>query len=355
MAKRHRAEIKIKSVVITGTCGFLGGSILRALLKNAGHPRIISLDLQPPSKKSSGFRHYNVDLTESHAHEVLLEIFKKEGCQALIHSAFFTLPPHNLEESHELHSIGTMHLLYAAAKASIRKLILSSTTDVYGAFPDNPNFLTEDHPARGYKLSPFLKDRIDAERQFLDFSRKHPRCEKPQTVVTILRAATILGPHVSNFKTHFLQNPVVPMVLGYDPLFQFVHESDLVRAFLQVIFEDHPGVYNIVGNGVLPLSRAISIAGKVPLPIPETLLTSLSTTGWYLNVAPTPPDHINFLKYLCIADGQHAWENLNWRPVYTSQEALLSFTGKTLWMSLRAKRSNPKIASSTSSPRNDRV
>ena len=333
MQKRSKAARK-PSIAITGTSGFLGRSLLELLWKEEKH-RVVSLDRQPLPRKFSKIAHYNVDLTAADIHKNLLSILKKERCRTLVHAALFSKPPHNLEESHELQSVGTMHLLHAAAKANLHKLILISTTDVYGAFPENPNFLTEEHLPRAHRLSPFLKDKIDAEIQFQNFAKKYPH-----RVVTILRPATILGPRINNFKTHFLQNPLVPMVLGYDPLFQFVHETDVFRNLQKVLSEDHAGVFNIVGEGVLPLSRAIAIIGKIPLPLPEFLLLPAAATGWYLNVAPTPPDHINFLKYHCIADGEKAKRKLHLKPVYTSQEALLSFGVRGLRMSLRAQRSN---------------
>lgn len=313
------------SIAITGTASFLGSTLLKTLERDRRFPNLLALDVKPPPFTLKKAKWRKMDLTQMGIDQALTNIFKTFRIKILVHAALLNKPIRDLEHSHELQSVGTMHLLTAAAAAKVAKLILTSTTDIYGAFPDNPNFLTEAHPARGADLSPFLRDKVEVEEQLLRFQKEHPK-----TVVTILRPATILGPTVSNFKTHFLQNPVIPTVMGFDPLIQFVHEHDVLRAFLKVILADHPGVYNVVAKGVLPLSRAIRLAGKKPLPIPTFLLYPSAELLWYLNVGAVPGAHIHFLKYLCVADGRKAWRELKFKPIYSAQETLLSFAGRDL-------------------------
>lgn len=321
------------SLVITGTAGFLGSTLLKALEDDSRYRHILALDKQRPPFKLKKAKWIPVDLTETGADQKLADLFDKHHVQTVVHAALLTQPLRDIETAHEIQSVGTLQLLTASAAAKVHKLILASTTDVYGAFPDNPNFLTEDHQPKGSTLSPFLKDKVEVEEQFLNFAKKHPN-----KVMTILRPATILGPTVNNFKTHFFQNALVPIVMGFDPLIQFVHETDVLRAFFKVLEGDHPGIYNIVTKGVLPLSRAIRSMGKLPIPIPTFLLYPAAEMLWYMNIGMVPASHINFLKYLCVADGTKAWHKLKFKPIYTSQEALLSFIGKDLKKEEIAKR-----------------
>jgi UDP-glucose 4-epimerase len=233
-----------------------------------------------------------------------------------------TTPPRNQTVAHEIVSVGSMYICNACADAGVRKLILASTTDVYGASADNPNFLTEDHAQRGGIKNRFIADKIDAERSSLKLAKKHP-----EITVTILRPCAILGPSIKSFRTQYLSRPVIATILGYDPLVQFVHETDVIRAFMKAIEGDHPGIYNIVGPGVLPLSRVIGIMGKLQIPLPEFIMKEMVQLLWYAELSPAPASYLNFLKYLCIADGEKARKVMGFVPRYSTRETLLSFVG----------------------------
>ncbi len=311
-----------KIIALTGTSGFVGGSLLRALEKNPRYHRLIAIDTRKPSVRTKKTKYYQLDLTETLADSKLLEIFEKENVDTVVHAAFPVSPPQDLAWAHELISVGTMYVLDACAAKKVRKLIIASTTEVYGAHSTNPNFLTEEHPLRGGFKSRFLKDKIEAENQALRFAKKNP-----DTVVTILRPCTILGPTVHNYKTSFLEPPVIVTVMGYDPLFQFVHEEDVVRAFMTAIEKNHPGVFNITGDGVLPLSQVLELSGKTVIPVPAPVLYPVVQAFWYLDIFSAPSSRLDFLKYLSVADGTKASEVLEFHPNHSSKEALLSFIG----------------------------
>ena len=105
----------------------------------------------------------------------------------------------------------------------------------------------ERHPLRADADEPFFADKIAAEREVAAFAAK-----ARGTVVTILRTAPIVGPTVRNYITRYLAERIVITLLGFDPLWQFVHEVDAIAAFKLAIDRDFPGVFNIVGEGVLP-------------------------------------------------------------------------------------------------------
>ncbi|MBL7685232.1 MAG: NAD-dependent epimerase/dehydratase family protein, partial [Deltaproteobacteria bacterium] len=265
---------------------------------------------------------YKLSLTETLADVRLSEIFKKEKVHTVVDTAIPTSPPKNMTLGHEIISVGTMYLCNASADAKIKKLILSSTTDVYGARPDNPNFLTEDHPTRGGIQNKYLADKIDAEKSALKLAKKHP-----EMTVTILRPCHVLGPTTQSYKTVYLARPFILTMMGYDPLMQFVHESDVIRAYNIAIEKDCPGIFNIVGKGLLPLSQVIRLLGKIPVPLPETLSRNLVQLLWYTDISPAPASYLNFLKYMCIADGEKAKREMNFEPELSSKQALLDFAG----------------------------
>ena len=193
---------------------------------------------------------------------------------------------------------------------------------VYGAHPSNPNFLTEGHPKRGCPGVQFINDKLEAENEALAFARKHP-----ETLVTVLRTCTILGPTVNNVVTQVLSRRFVPVAMGFDPLFQFVHEVDVVDAFKLCLDHDFPGDFNIVGNGVMPLSVVLSLAGRIPVPVPFPVARRAFAALWSAQFTDIPPGFLDYFRYLWIADGRKAAEEMKFIPKYSTKEALLNFVG----------------------------
>ena len=309
-------------IALFGSSSFKGRHILQRLENDTRFKHIVVLDRKKPPIETHKTKFYKLDLTETMADVRIAEIFKKEKVHTVIHAGIPITPPRNQGLSHEIISVGSMYICNACVGAGVKKLILSSTTDVYGAFPDNPNFLIEEAHTRGGIRNRFLADKIDAERSALKMAKKHP-----QITVTILRPCHILGPTIQSYKTEYLSRPIILTILGYDPLMQFVHEDDVIDSYMRVVEKDLHGVFNIVGQGVLPLSRVIRILGKIHLPLPQIIVKNLVQLLWYGDMSPAPASYLNFLKYLCVADGHKAREEMKFVPKYSTRETLLSFVG----------------------------
>ena len=308
-------------IVVTGAASFLGTNLIGLLEEDDKVDRIVAIDIKAPSTAGKKTRSYEVDFTHPTIEARLAEIFAAERADTVVHLAFLSSPSHAAAWAHELESVGTMHVLVAARHAQIRKFLMWSQTMLYGAHPSNPNFLTERHPTRASHSEPYFVDKIEAEAEALRFAQR-----TQGTVVTILRTAPILGPTVHNHITRYLSRRLVPTMMGFDPLVQFVHEVDAIAAFKLAIDRDVPGTFNIVGDGVLPLSTVIKLAGRIALPIPHPIAESLVAMGWLAQIAEAPPSFLKYLRFLCVADGRRASEKMGFRPAYTSREALLDFT-----------------------------
>ncbi|HEY3234891.1 MAG TPA: NAD-dependent epimerase/dehydratase family protein, partial [Polyangiaceae bacterium] len=261
-----------------------------------------------------------VDLTHRAAEESVTEMLAAEDVDTLVHLALLTLPARATNWAHELESVGTMHVVNACRRTQVHKIIMWSQTLLYGAHATNPNFLSEKHPLRAKRTEPFLSDKLEAENEVLSFGKPGQG-----RIVTVLRTAPILGPSVDNYVTRYLSHRVVPTVLGFDPLWQFVHEADAVAAFTFAIDRDAPGVFNIVGDGVLPLTTVLKLAGRVALPLPRPLVSALLGALWVTQLGETPPLLVDYLQYLCVADGDHAKRSLGFSPVFSTREALMDY------------------------------
>jgi UDP-glucose 4-epimerase len=310
-----------KVVVVTGAASFLGANLVGLLEEDARVARIVAIDIKPPSTAQRKTRFYEVDFTAASVEARLSEILSAEQADTLVHLAFTSSPTHATAHAHELESVGTRHVVVAARHANVRKFVMWSQTLLYGAHPSNPNFLTEKHSLRAPTAEPWFSDKIEAENEVARFAERAPR-----SVVTVLRTAPILGPTVHNFLTRYLARRVVPIAMGFDPLVQFLHEVDAIAAFKLAIDRDHPGIYNVVGDGVLPLSTVIKLAGRLALPIPHPIAHTLGAALWLAQIVEAPPSFMHFLRFLCVADGAKAKDKLGFRPAYTTREAVLDFT-----------------------------
>lgn len=321
-AVARRYDPDARCVAVTGARSFVGGEIIKRLEEDRRYARVLAFDLRKPDFPLEKTQFYKIDLTLPTADADMAAILQREQVDTFLHAAFLAHPTHAAAWAHELEDIGTMHVLSACAETRVRKFVLASTTLVYGASPRNPNFLGEDHELKGHPRSRFINDKVGAEKQVRKF-----RQENPNTIVTVLRVAPTLGPTVQNWITRFFSRPVAPVMMGYDPLLQFVHEQDVIDAFKLVLDDDFAGEFNIVGDGVLPYSTVLALMGKLPLPLPHFLARPLSNALWVTQVFDSPPTMLDYLRYLCVADGAKARRVLGFRPRYDIKATIQDFLG----------------------------
>jgi UDP-glucose 4-epimerase len=311
---------KARVVAVTGAAGFLGAHLVGVLEEDPRIGRIVAIDVKPPPTGGAKTRSYDVDLTLATAEARVAEILAAERVDSVVHLAFLSSPSHATAWSHELESIGTLHVSVAARQAQVRKMVLWSQTWLYGAHPSNPNFLTEKHPLRAPMREPYFADKIEAE----DHARRLAQ-RAPGTVVTILRTAPILGPTANNVFTRYLARKLVPTMMGFDPLVQFLHEADAIAALHLALLRDAPGAFNIVADGVVALSTAIKLAGRVAVPVPHPFAETVAALGWMAQLSDAPPAFLKYLRFLCVADGKKARDLMGFRAAHSSREALLDF------------------------------
>ncbi len=316
------AAAKHRCVAVTGASGFLGSNLIGMLEQDERVRRVVAIDLKPAPTGGEKTRSYEVDLTQPAAESRVAEILAAEHVDTLAHLAFLSSPTYATAWAHEVESVGTMHVAVAAGHAQLRKFVLWSLTWLYGARPTNPNFLTEKHPLRAPSGEPFFADKIDAEDQARKLAQR-----SPGTAVTILRTAPILGPTVHNALTHYLARKLVPTMMGFDPLVQFLHEADAIAAMHLAVMRDAPGTFNVVGDGVLPLSTAVKLAGRIAVPVPHPIAETVAGLGWVAQLVEAPPSFLKYLRFLCVADGRKARDVMGFRPAYSSRDAVLDFAG----------------------------
>lgn len=307
-------------IAFTGTASYLGGRILRRLVEKRGADGVVAVDITAPPATLHGVRHRMVDLTLPGADQRLVDVFREEQVDTVVHAAFFTTPRRDAAYSHELESIGTLHLAAASAAGGVRHLVIRSFTAVYGARGHNPNFLTEDRRPESRSPLAWVRDKVEAEDHAFSFSRRYPSLG-----VTVLRFATLLGPGVHTFYTRIFSKRVVPVVLGYDPLMQFLHPEDALDA-LEAALEKGPcGVVNVVPKGTMTLLTALHLADKLTVAIPQLVAYPVADLWWGSGIGEAPGGFIDYARFLFVADGEKARRELGFLARHRSRDALMAY------------------------------
>ncbi len=310
--------VKRPKVVVTGGAGPLGARFIRALAARETHD-IVVFDLVPMAEAPADVRHRFLDLNLPHADGTVFKLLKEEKPDTVVHLAQIRSPSRQSTYVHELNAIGSLHVLAASGEARVSRVILGSTTLVYGARGDNPNFLTEEHPLRPDPQDRFVRDFVEAESHARTHVRRHPEAK-----VAILRFAPFLSADVRDYRAKALAMPLAVSLMGYDPLLQALHTDDAVQAILLALDDrEAAGVFNIAPEGVIPLSTARLLFGSLAVPVPHGLAYALYEAAWELGVGLFPGIHAHYLRYLCVADNRKARKVLGFAPRRTTLEAML--------------------------------
>ena len=306
-------------IAVTGLDTLAGLRTVERLLRWPEPPAVVGIDVAVPRRLDGRIRFHRVDLTEPTADSVVAEVLEKEGCDALLHAAFFerAVDP---AQAHELEVIGSLHVMNACAAAGVDKLVFTSTARVYGALPDNPGFLTEDHALRGHPEGPHIADRVEIEKLLDLFARRHPG-----TSVTVLRPSWVIGPTADSQIIQHLDRRRVTTVMGFDPLLQLLHEDDFLRAIELALRSDARGPFNLAGSGVLPLGTLLRLAGKRARAVPHPLLYRVEYLSSLWSAGAPPSELYDYLRFPWCVDISRARTELGFEPEYSTKEAWMSF------------------------------
>jgi UDP-glucose 4-epimerase len=302
-------------IAIAGISGNLGRLLTRSL--HAEYP-LIGIDQRPFEGKPKDVTHYQVDARRRKAEN----IFRRRNIRALIHLGLVHRPTPGRPIYREWNVLGTVKLLEYCQRYDVPKVVLISTAYVYGPGPSNSNFLTEDTPLLGAEDYPEMRALIEWDMFAQSFFWKYPEVE-----TVILRPVHVVGPNVRNAPSNYLRLRRPPMLLGFDPMIQLLHENDLIQAIMLALEPGMRGVFNIVGPGEVPVSTVIRELGKTPLPVPHPLAKPLAKRLWRWGLSKFPPGELPHLQFQCMVDGTRAKDVLGFRPRYNLKRTIRSVMG----------------------------
>jgi len=251
-------------VLIPGISGLLARNVARRLLAQ-GH-EVIGIDPRGWPGAPEEIDLYPIDIRKRDAEEV----FRQRRPEAVIHMATISALLADAEERYRINLGGTRAVFEHSANHGVRQILFIGRHTYYGAGPDAPLYHTESEPPQELGTYPELADLVAA-----DLYAATALWRLPALQTAVLRVCYTLGPSGHGTLASFLRGRFVPMVLGFDPLFHFMHEDDAADAIVTALSAKVRGIYNLAGPQPLPLSVIADEAGRRALPLPETVLAML--------------------------------------------------------------------------------
>ncbi len=304
-----------QTILVTGVAGYWGARVAQRLLAESGL-HVIGIDATPPQELPEGLDFVQADIRNP----LMTELLKAERVDTVCHLAFSDSRRRN-EANFDLNVMGAMKVFGAAAQAGVRKIVYRSSTAVYGALPQNPAYLSETHPLHGSKQYGYTRYMVEIEEFCNGF-----RSQQPDLIITSLRFANIVGETAVTPLTTLLRGKVAPVLLGFDPMMQVIHEDDVIEALLHAIRHDAPGAFNVAAPGLMPLTRILALTGVLPVPVLHPLAYwGVQNVRGRFSPARLLPFDPDYLRYRWVADTRKMETELGFTPQYSMEETLRAF------------------------------
>lgn len=315
----------IAVVLGTGAAGELGARAAGLLRDDPGVSRVIRVadlaaGLPPETEGHRGEPQEDVVRLDIHSAQ-LGALFEATGADTVVHLGLQDNPRRAGGRGlmKEANVVGAIQVLSACQRSrTVQKLIVQSTSAVYGISGHDPAVFTEAMEPRA--SHGFGRDAMDVEGYVRGLGRR-----RPDITISVLRYVNILGAGVDSALARYFSTPVAMTVVGYDPRLQFLHITDAAEVIRRLVADDHPGTFNVTGRGVLLVSQCLRRAGRLPVPMPPAGLRFAADTFHAWRFPDFSRDQLELLRYGQVVDGTKLEREIGWQPRYTTAEAFADF------------------------------
>ncbi|MEV7966644.1 NAD-dependent epimerase/dehydratase family protein [Sphaerisporangium sp. NPDC088356] len=315
------------TVLVTGVSRHVGARVASVLAADPDIDRVIGVDTVPPPSLARGGGGVALGRTEFVRVDLrspdIAQVIAAADIDTVVHMSLVSAPSKSAGRLYmkEHNVIGAMQLLAACQRsATVRRVVVRSTTAVYGSSSHDPAVFTEEAEPIEVASSGYAKDATEVESYVRGFARR-----RPDVTVSTLRFANFMGPGVDSPLTRYFSQPVLPTVLGFDPRLQFVHEDDGVEVLRRMAVEDHPGTYNVVGDGVMLLSQCVRRSGRPTVPVPATAFRVIGDLARGVGRVDFSPEQLALMSYGRAVDPERLVAELDWRPKFSTASAFDDF------------------------------
>ncbi|MBJ7282645.1 MAG: NAD-dependent epimerase/dehydratase family protein [Acidimicrobiia bacterium] len=300
-----------RNVVVTGSAGFIGTALLKRLSRDISITSLRGIDILESDGEVSDSTHTRADVLAPGLENLL------SGADTVVHLAGVVDAPSKGSLAATTNVDGAQRLLDASASAGVTTIVRVIPTTIYGAWPTNPDEITEDsaiRPVPGFLPAVYA---AEVERRLLDW-----RFEHPEIRVVTLRSAPVLGRGADHMWSRVLAGPMRLRVRGTKISLQFVHPEDVASAISFAIVNGLDGAYNLCANGVITPESVDELLGRSWVPaLPAELLERLLIRASRLRFGEIPAEVVPYLQYPVFISNKKLLD-AGWIPSYSSKDAL---------------------------------
>lgn len=312
-----------KVVLVTGVSRTVGGLTARALSRHPEVSRVIAVDVVPPVHSIGTARFVRADIRNP----IIGKVIRQEGVDTVVHLGVIMTPRQagGRATQKEINVIGTMQLLAAAQKAeSLQRLVVKSSSVVYGSSSRDPALFTEDMVAKKLPSGGIPRDSVEVENYVRGFARRRPDVE-----VSMLRMANLAGPGLSTTLSEYFSMRLLPVPLGFDGRLQMLHLDDAVGSLVQATVGPAAGIVNVAGEGVITVRQAARLAKRPTVPLAPILPGLTARASKISGLGAFDAGQMPWMRFGRVMDTTRMREQLQFTPSRTTVEVVEEVFGAT--------------------------
>jgi UDP-glucose 4-epimerase len=302
----------MERVLIIGIGSGHGGLLARRLKRSH---TVIGTDREPWSSKPPDIVFHQSDV-RSRAFE---NVLRTEQPSTVVHLGFVRHFREDPSERYDINVRGTRKLLDHCRTYGVERIVVLSTSYVYGALPENPSFMDEEYPLSASRNYPEIRDLVEVDTLATAFMWKYPDLR-----TSVLRPVPTLGHYIQSSIGSYLRMRRSICMMGFNPMMQFLHEEDFTEALALAVEKGLRGVFNVTGPGQVPLRTALRESGGSALPMPELVARPLIARLFRLGLFPFPPGAIDYIKFPCTISGDRFVRESGFNPIFGLKEIFRS-------------------------------
>lgn len=310
-------------VLVTGVSRHLGGRLAARLAEDPSIERVIGVDTVPPPRELAATLGRTEFVRADIRNPLIAKVIASARVDTVVHLNITALSrgAGGRASMKEMNVLGTMQLLAACQKSgSVSRLVVKSTTAVYGSSSRDPALFSEETEPKALPRAGYAKDAVEVEGYVRGFARR-----RPDVSVGMLRFTNFIGPRIDSPLVRYLSLPVAPTVLGFDPRVQLLHADDALEVLLLAARSERSGTVNVGGSGVLLLSQMTRRAGRVPVPVPARAVQLVGRAVRRTGLVDFSPEQVRLLEFGRVVDTTKLREDFGYTPRYTTVEAFDDF------------------------------